>query len=315
MIVAVKYFDNTICAFNSINDILYLIYLIKKDKINSIVTYNMSENKKINEIRNAHHELITNFRHYSDKANKRDLIISISSKDNNIKLWNIINFECLLNLEKIYNNGLLFSACFFNDNNQTYIITSNFNYLQSEVIKIFDFNGNKIKELKDSKENTLFIDIYSDTKLSKNYIITANKGNCKSYDYEENKIYHIYNNEDISNHNCTIITINEGITKLIESSATGRIRIWNFHTGQIIRTIMVKRFVQVFGLCLWENELILAGCGDHKIRLVNYNRARVLNDFIIHNSDVLTIKKIIHPKYGECLISNSDEIKLWKIKD
>ena len=310
-----NYFDNIFCVFNSINDILYLVYLVKNDKTNSIVTYHMIENKKINEIKNAHSELITNLRHYSDKINKRDLIISISSKNNNIKLWNINIFECLLNLENINNNGLLFSACFFNNNNQIYIITSNYCYQGPELIKIFDINGNKIKEIKDSNENTFFIDTYYDNELSKNYIITANKNNCKSYEYEENKVYHIYDNKDIRNHNSAIITKNEGIVKLIESSATGRIRIWNFHTGQIIRTIMVKRFTQVFGLCLWNNEFFFAGCSDKKIKLININRARVFDELSGHNSDVLTIKKIIHPQYGECLISNSDAIKLWKIKN
>ena len=33
-----------------------------------------------------------------------------------------------------------------------------------------------------------------------------------------------------------------------------------------------------------------------------------------HNNDVVTVKKVKHPKYGECLISqgsSNDNIKLW----
>ena len=97
---------------------MYIFYIIYTNENRSIISYDLINNKKINEIKNAHSELITNLRHYSDKINKRDLIISISSKNNNIKLWNINTFECLLNLENINNNGLLFSACFFNNNLQ-----------------------------------------------------------------------------------------------------------------------------------------------------------------------------------------------------
>ena len=59
-------------AFKSINNIIYIIYAnINK----SIISYNLIENKKINEIINAHENEITGFRYYLDKINKRDLII------------------------------------------------------------------------------------------------------------------------------------------------------------------------------------------------------------------------------------------------
>ena len=111
---------NTFSIFNSIYDILFLVY---STEINSIIFYNLIDNKKIVEIKNAHQNYITNFRHYLDISNKRDLIISISL-ENNIKLWNANNYECLLNIENINKIGKLFSACFLNDNNQIYIITS-----------------------------------------------------------------------------------------------------------------------------------------------------------------------------------------------
>jgi len=42
-----------------------------------------------------HKQYITNLRHYLNNINKRDLIISISAQSNNIKLWNLNNYECL----------------------------------------------------------------------------------------------------------------------------------------------------------------------------------------------------------------------------
>ena len=64
-------------VFKSIDNILYLIYT---NLNKSIISYNLINNKKINEIKNAHNEFITSFRHYLDIINKRDLIINIRNE-------------------------------------------------------------------------------------------------------------------------------------------------------------------------------------------------------------------------------------------
>ena len=66
-----------------------------------------------------------------------------------------------------------------NDNNSNYIITSNSNTFNNENMKIFDFNGNKIKEINNSNDLTIFIDSYYNNKLSKNYILTGNNNHIK----------------------------------------------------------------------------------------------------------------------------------------
>ena len=101
--------------------------------------------------------------------------------------------------------------------NEHKIITSNFSHFGiSDLIKVFDLNGNKIKEINDSKNNTYFIESYYDERLLKNYIIAGNKSYAKSYYYNENKIYHIYSNDcSIRIHYNIIININKNVTKLI----------------------------------------------------------------------------------------------------
>ena len=83
-----SYLDNSFCVFKTINGILVIIY----SNINlSIISYNLNNFQKINEIKKAHNENIINFRHISDIDKNRDLIISCSSPDNNIKLWTFHN--------------------------------------------------------------------------------------------------------------------------------------------------------------------------------------------------------------------------------
>jgi hypothetical protein len=80
--------DNSFTVFKAINNILYLIYT---NKNKSIICYDINELKKIKELKSNHNEYITNFRHFLDELNKRDLIMSISMIDNNINIWNLNN--------------------------------------------------------------------------------------------------------------------------------------------------------------------------------------------------------------------------------
>jgi WD40 repeat protein len=98
-------FNNSLSEFQSVDDIIYIIY---SNKNRSIISFNLIKNKKIAEIKNAHEKDISNIRHCLDIINKRDLIISVSAEDNNIKLWNVQNFECLYNFKNINKNGFLY---------------------------------------------------------------------------------------------------------------------------------------------------------------------------------------------------------------
>ena len=291
--------DNIFYVFNSINNIVYLIYSNKRQ---SIISFSLISNKKLTEIKNAHNKSISNFKYYFDKNNKREVLISISALDNNVKLWNVNNWECLLSIENINNSGSLFSVSLLKENEQNYIITSNFNSEgDSESIKLFDLDGNKIKEINDSNDDTYFIDVYYDIKIQKNYIITGNKNYVKSYDYKENKIYYIYNDNDNRSHNSLIIKDNEEIIKLIESSEDGNLRIWDFHSGNLLRKIYVNKN-RLYSICLWNNEYLFVGCGDNKIKLLELNTGKIIKDLKGHKIYAIALKKISHPLYGECLI-------------
>lgn len=310
--------DNTFCLFESINKILYLIFT---NVDNSIISYNLIDNKIINEIKNAHCETITNYRYFFDKINYRDLVISISCDDNNIKLWNVDTFECLLNIINIYEYGWLNSAFISNYNNQNYIIASNCNneleILNSQCIRVFDFSGKMIKEINNSKNRTFFIDSYYDKKLSKNFILTGNDGFCMSYDYELNKIYHKYLIKFTLDRTkyCMSIVIDDSkeIIRLIESIDS--IQIWNFHSGQLLQKINFDDWT--YSICLWNPNYLFVGCKNANIKFIDLKNKKIVKNIIAHKEKVLTIKKFDHFKYGEFLItqdSDDNNIKLWRIK-
>ena len=306
-------------AFKSIKNIFMLIYANEKK---SIISFDIIKDKKLNEAWNAHQEYITNFRYYLDH-NKRDLLLSISSEDNNLKLWNINiddRFECLLDIKNINKEGHLDSACFLKDNNQTFILTSNHNNNIEKIpesIKVYDFNGNKIKEINNSNEDTRFIDTYYYNILSKNYIITCTNNYSKSYDYKENKVYHKYSKDNnLETINSIVIDDKKEKLELIESTNDGNLKIWDFHSGELLKKINVSND-PLREICLWDNKYLFVGCDDKTIKLIEYNKGIKIKELNGHNDKVVSIKQINIPQFGKCLLSQAaylDSIKLWVCK-
>ena len=300
-------------VFKSFSDIFYLIFINEK---NSIISLDLLTYKKKTEIKNPHNNIIISLRYYQDIAKKRDLIIIISYLDRSLKLWNIINWECLCNINNIYKNGIL-NSCFLNNANENFIITSNYNFQNTcECIKVFDFLGNENKEINYTNYNTCYIDSFYDEKLKKNYIITGNNGFSMSYDFDQNKLYNKYIDKDFLPHLSLIVNNSEKITELIDSSNDGNIRIWNFHSGELLNKIKVSSD-GIKDICLWNNEYLFVAFRKN-IKLVKkikgYNEE--IKNLIGHNYNIINIKKFIHPLFGECLLSQggfNDGVKLWNI--
>lgn len=312
--------NHSFSVFKSIND--EKIYLVYTNFKRSIISYNLTTNQKAIEIRNAHKKLITNFRYCADEINERDLILSISCDDNNIKLWNVNKWECIFNIQKLYNNGKIYSACFLNDNNNISIIITNFN-IHHKAIKFYSLNGDFIKEITNISTTTCFIDTYYDKRLSKKYILTNNETSVVSFNYDDN-IYKIYdyknrtNNYYNYNFSGNVIVINKDICgknkeELIASCLDGNIRIWDFQSANFIKMIKIEKYY-LSGICLWNNDYILSGCADGKMRLIDLNEYSIIRDDLINENCLLIyITTIFHPLYGECLFTHgkNNQIKLW----
>ena len=106
------------------------------------------------------------------------------------------------------------------------------------------------------------------------------------------------------------------IIELIGSSYDGNIRIWNFHSGILLKIFKICNN-RLREICMWNNELLVVGCSDKTIKLIEFKNGKIIKELKGHKNIVLSIKIIIHPKYGKCLISkgaDNDAIKLWIIK-
>ena len=314
--------DNTFEVFNSILDCMCLVYSFKlKDKYNSIATYNIIDCRTMCVLKNAHREDITNFRHYLDKRNKRDLILSVSATDNNVRMWDINNLEYIITINNINRHGFTKSACILNYNNDLYIVTSNYSHSEiQEPIRLYNMEGYKIKEINYKNNQTFFIDIYHDKQNDIKYIITGNIGFVRTYNYTNDCKYHRYNDDDDEEyeHYKVIIYNNKDLTKIIASGKERQVLIWDFHSTELLNKIKVSNvpYDNLYGICLWNKDFLFVGCDDDTLKLIDLRKNFVINN-IKTEGLVINSKKMEHDIYKDCLITQDwrNQIKLWIIKN
>lgn len=344
----IKFFKNLVknpvviknlIVFKSIYDEFIMIY---QDENSSIVSYNLVDYKKLIEIKNSN-KYINEIKYYLDKSYKRDLVVIISMERNNIKLWNANTWDLILNIDyKIGNFYLnLNSICFLKNKNNIYLVASCVNLPDIQLIHIYDLNGNKVKEINDTKSKSNYVDTFYDTNFSKSYIIIATNDDIRAIDYEENKIFkkyisiegkskviniklnekqkqalHINGNYTIKQEiplkgpiERVIIKEYSNITKLFAAENDGFVRIWNFHDGNLLSEINISKS-KVYDICLWDDEHLFAGYGGG-IKLVDLKNNKIIKNFE-EKGEARSIVTIDYHKFGKCLIiENYKGIFLW----
>jgi WD40 repeat protein len=312
-------YESSFFVFKSINNQLELAYTTKEKKL---IIYDINSKNELFKSEERHNNYITNIKHIYDKTNKMDIVMTISKKDNNIKIWNATDWKMETEITNANEKNFLYSACFLNDMNEIKILTSNGKNLQAyqtnenfENMKLFNLKGELIKEINDTNDCTYFVDIYDDKNSSKIFILTGNYNYVKSYIYETNEtvsLYHKYYECNNGIHPSVIINTFERKIKLIESCEDGIIRIWGFHSGDFIRKINTDNN-NLYGICLWNENYIFVGSKDQNIKLIDLKNGLIIKNLEGHNGRIISFKKIILSDNTEQLYSQGldGKIKLW----
>ena len=299
--------DKVFCAFKSYSNESFIIW---GTTIYSIEFFDLEKNKIINTIKNAHINTIYTCRHYPDKKNKLDYLIT-SSYDRNVKIWNVKDFTSKLIIFNAHTSNYIYSACilFEESENKNYIITA----CPSDFIKIWDFSSKFVDRIGHMDENTYFVDTYFDNKNKKNYILNGNYCDVKSYDFKTREEYKRYKGTPQSWHMSAIVYDSNEQQILIESDGNGYIRMWEFHKANLIKSFFTNYLVNLRGICLWNEKYLFAGGSDHQIKLFDLINGKYVKFYKEHNSSVCTLDKIKSSKFGECLVSQGldGKIKIW----
>ena len=308
---AVKYLgDNNFAVFESLNGEILLVYGIMYYTIH---IYDIEKDCIVKIIKDAHKAQITNFRHIRDNIFKKDLLLTVADSIKNIKVWSIQTGTCILNIEKVYNDGFIFSACFLLDeiNKMNYVISINYDF---EPLKIYDFEGNMIRNINNYDDKSYIVDSYFHPNLKKYFIIVGNEHYIKSYNFHDSTLFKKYYDNSIILHMYFTFLYKDQKLFLIEADMEGFVRIWNFDNALLIKKILVREKLKLRGICLWNENYLIVGASDKYIKIIDLINNRIEN---LKCTELLcTIKKISSKNLGECLLaqgrSNSGVIKLYK---
>ena len=269
---------------------------------------NLRDNKIVHSLK-GHSAHIYIVRHYFQRKSSTDFLISTSS-ERKVKVWNLKTYECHITLNKCHTGTYLYSALllFDNINNLNYIVTS----CPNEYMKLWDFDSGKfIREIGSTSDYTYFINYWNNNNI--NYIINANSSNVKIYGINKSKeIYREFLAPQSTWHMSAFVERMNDINYLFESDGNGYLRIWNIEKKEIYKSIQASG-CNLRGICFWNDRFIIAASSDKGFKIFDLENNKNIITIHGHESVLCTVQKIIHPLYGESLISSGIDgnIKLW----
>ena len=314
------------CCFgiNDVFDIYYdqkqnnELYLISADKNHSISITRLKDKKLVKSIPSGLDKDIKMLRHFYSQKNNTDYLISSFSKcilqiydlSNNYNLIHTLNI-------KYSQNSIIYSCVlYFTETKGDFIITSSNSNENSDYTKIYNFSNWDFVE---NIEQTNRYDIYYMllwNKENSDYLIQCSLGCILIYNLDNKNLKLLSKYQNSTIHNSACVVKNDGVDYLYVGNVNGLIDVWNLNNYQLEKSI--KYFNSYFyHLINWSNRYVIvaekAKCSIIIIDTIYKKVVSVYKD--IHESFVICLKKIIHPIYGEGLLSSdlNNKILFWTI--
>jgi len=209
---------------------------------------------------------------------------------------------------------------FPNYGDDNYIITST-NGSSSDsnksASKIYSLKSGKlIKKIEKTNNNNIFylLDWYH-KKNNKYYIIELAKKKIIITSLLDNELYSELMDEPDNEYKSGYIFTRNKKDYLCCSSSKGYIKIWDLEEKNIFKNIYVTD--RLYHIIEWNNKyIIVADFNNKSFKIIDYEYKKIpINIKAQHKDNVKCVKKILHPLYGESLLTASRDktIKLWSI--
>ena len=281
-----------------------------------LVTYaieiiNLKTNK-VHKTLTGHNQHLFIVRHFYQKKTQTDFLLS-TSNERSVKVWNLRTYTCKLTISHCHTGLYLYSALLLFDdaNDQSYVVTT----CPNEYMKLWDFNtGKYIREIGSQNDYTYFINSWYYKK--EYYIINATNSNVRMYKIKQPKeLYKEFKTPQSTWHMSAFVEKIKNIYYLFESDGNGYLRVWNIETKEIYRSIQAQG-CNLRGICLWNEKYVIGASSDKGFKVINIESGIVESSIKGHDNVLCTVHKIVHPLYGESLVSSGidGKIKLWTIK-
>ena len=272
----------------------------------------------------GHKNEIFSIRYFINEVTKDEYIIS-SDIEKNVIVWNIHdNFKKEFNCKIDYSYSCHIYSCIITNIQQfNYVITSSYanssnkkdakmdctkmySLMNKDFIKnIYNTESNCTRYMlswyNDSDENTYIIEL-CDSKISINNLLKQ-KNYCifkSEFSNEEYLTGFLYNKDEND--------------YLITGSWNGYVRIWDLDEKTQINFIQTEN-VELYNIIPWSEKCaVIAYKFLNRIKIMDIKYFEIVTEIECNKlNGIKCIKKIIHPLYGQCLISCSEngEINLF----
>ena len=337
---------NTSCGWNDMFEIYISYqnnkeYLASPDNNNYNINIISLTNNKLETSLEGHKNKIRTIRYFikeynddnnnknedNDKENKIIYEYLISADDNHIVIvWDIINnYEIKQKIDTNYEDDIYSCLIYFseeNDINQNYVITSTYstsNDIQNSATKIYSLEkGEYIFHIKESNyDNIYYLLLWYNKQNNKNYLIqfSYKKIIINNLEPKNNELYAKLVHEPENEHYSGFIYSKNNSDFLCTSCYNGFIHVWDLYNKKIVNVIETN--VILCHIIQWsEKYVIVANFNNKSFIIVDLDDKKIYNnESIEHTMEVKCVKKMLHPKYGECLLTAGRDniIKLWKI--
>lgn len=318
----IKVFD---CWFgiNDAFDIYYShnqnneLYLISPSSNYSISITRLRDNQILKSLEGFKNDRINMIRHFYNKKDNNDYLVA-SFKGSKIKLWDLsnnYNLKYSLKIDYSQNTSIYSCLLYFSEKNGDYLITSSNFDDNKDFTKLFNFNdGSFLHNLYGSNRIDIFY-LLLWNKENIDYLIQCSLGRVLIYNLENKNLFKILSkngNSTIHNSAC-LIKNKDKIDYLYVGNVNGLIDVYDLNTFQLKTSIKYGKSYY-YHLLSWNNRYIfVAEKSNSLIIIIDTLTNRIISLLQKHESFVISLKKIIHPIYGESLLSCdlNNQLFLW----
>jgi len=308
---------------------MFEVFISYKDNKEYVISpncnnYNLDlDNKKILSLKGHKNEIFT-IRYFINKNNYNINEYLISADDNKIVIiWDINNnYNIKYQIDTKYEHTILSCLLIFPHNiSENFIITSTFNRSDDNdksATKIYSLNnGNFIKYINNTNNNAIYYLLsWYNKNNNKYYIIQFSNLKIVINNLLENELYSELKQEPEDNHLSGFIYNKDNNDYLCSSSDNGFINIWDLYNKNIFKIININE-CELAHIIEWNNKyIIVADVNNKSFKIIDIEGNKIICDINgQHIEEVISIKKIYHPIFGESILSASQDktIKLWTI--
>ena len=300
-------------------DEIFLIY--QNNKNLNLEIFNITKMKNISCLKNIS-EKVSLIKHFFNQKNSYDYLCTSDTKKI-IYVYNLsLNYNLLYQIKTYYSFNIFSCLMFFdNKNNNNYLITSTFaingdNYSKAYTLE----DGSFIKNYPGTDENATSFLIYWFHKIIKrNYIIELCSEKIFIYEITTNGLYVSFDVKNVDFLHGCIIKYSDKEEFLFSSTYNNNIYIFDLYKKKLKNIInlwnKVEKNNKIYDIIKWSDKYILICNYDSKsIDIFDTIHNKIISSIKdIDNSNFLLFKKIIHPNFGESLLTSSENntIKLF----